>query len=446
MSAYVAARTYFKKEIEMSILFTSFPCIYFDKAIYFRYTHLGETYDYLRCRLPDEILFRDAAFGGTLKNLCADICANDVDIVVVYCEAISDLQYTFECIRFLNSFFPNLKFFIYGDVSLFLSKYLETFNIDAFHITGDPDVAIECYIQYKRGRMDERGLCNIIYSREGAYKHSLSQDVVNKPHRWGFPPLDVLPLPRYFAHIVSQGDFSKTNNRPRTIAVTAAKGCERNCFYCPTPAREGVVDRRRPLSQLLNWLAKHARAYDMIQFVAPDFCFDVDWCHEFCRQYLRRDVKVPWKCCTRVSCLKNIDLSLFKQAGCAVISFGVETLKNNSPFLKAQWEEVKSVANALKTHDIVGRAYVMLGLSGHSKADVDHTVRSLLDLGVCVRPACYTPLEELSELKCSELDFDLLRRFDRESYFAPCNQLPGEYVMRLLCQEFGHLAEVHRSP
>ena len=420
----------------MGILFTSFPSIYFDKAIYFRFTHFGETYDYLRRQLEDDILLRDVAFGGTLKNLCTVICANNIDIVVIYCEAISDFPHTVECTRFLYRFFPHLNFFLYGDISLYLPKNLEAFNIDAFHITGDPDIAIERYVHYKRGRIDEHGLCNIVYCCKGAYKNSLSQGVVNKPHCWGFPPLDVLPLPRYFAHIVSQGAFAKTNNRPRTIAVTAAKGCERNCFYCPTPAREGRVDRRRPLSQLLNWLTTHAPTCDMIQFVAPDFCFNTEWCHEFCKQYLKRDVKTPWKCCTRLSRMRNIDLSLFKQAGCRIISFGIETLKKGSPFLKVQWKELKYVADALKMHDIIGRAYVMLGLPDHDKADVDRMICSLLDLGLCVRPACYTPLEKLRELKCSELDFALLKQFDKESYLAPWNQLSREYVMRLLCQEF----------
>lgn len=437
MTTQVANLGLSKMEMAMGILFTSFPCIYFDKAIYFRYTHFGETYDYLRRHLSDNILLLDAAFGGTLKNLCAVICLNNIDIVVIYCEAISDFPYTVECMRFLSKFFPHLNFFLYGDIGLYLPEYLEAFDIDAFHITGDPDIAIERYIHYKRGRIDEDDLCNIIYRCKGAYKHSLSQDVVNKPRCWGFPPLDALPLPQYFAHIVSQGEFNKTNNKPRTIAVTAAKGCERNCFYCPTSAREGIIDRRRPLSQLLDWLTKHAPNYDMIQFVAPDFCFNPDWCHKFCRQYMKSGLKVPWKCCTTLRCLKNIDLSLFKQADCRVISFGVETLKSDSPFKKVQWEELRSVANALKMYDIIGRAYIMLGLSGHSKVDVDHTICSLLDLGLCVRPACYTPVEKLRELKCSELDLAELKQFDRESYLAPWNQLRRDYIMRLLCQEFG---------
>ncbi len=170
----------------MGILFTSFPCIYFDKAIYFRHAHFVETYDYSRRHLPDDILLLDVAFGRTLKNLCAAVCPNNIDIVVIYCEAISDFPHTVECMRSLSKFFPHLKLFLYGDINLYLPKYVEAFNIDAFHITGDPDIAIEHYVRYKRGQIDEHCLCNIIYRRNGAYKRSRSQDVVNKQHCWGF--------------------------------------------------------------------------------------------------------------------------------------------------------------------------------------------------------------------------------------------------------------------
>jgi anaerobic magnesium-protoporphyrin IX monomethyl ester cyclase len=113
----------------------------------------------------------------------------------------------------------------------------------------------------------------------------------------------------------------------RFLIVAPVRGCPWRCTFCTAPLYYGHRLRRRPVARVVDEMADNAARYGIREFFiwADTFTVDRDYVRELCRAILARGLKVSWTCNSRVDTIDEETLSLMKEAGLWMISYGLES-------------------------------------------------------------------------------------------------------------------------
>lgn len=209
--------------------------------------------------------------------------------------------------------------------------------------------------------------------------YRLGQEIrITKP-RGFIKNLDELPLPARELFPIekykAQPPFGRKN--PWLVMVTS-RGCPFQCAFCSKSVFFDSFRARSPkkvcdeMEELIN--KYHARE---IYFADDDFTMDMKRAEEICDEILRRGIKIPWFCFTRVNLVNENLLRKMKEAGCWVIAYGVES--GNQKILDAihKGTKVEETISAFKMTKQAGIATIcsfMVGLPGETKETIQDTV------------------------------------------------------------------------
>jgi len=374
-------------------------------------------------------------YGCTQKHYLSKFIFSNYDLVIIWCECVSDLPSLIELFNSIRSLNENTKVLVYGDGSIYASKYLQQYKIDAIFTSGDPELTISTYIQYLQNKINKKELQNVSILLDNKYYYSSSNNYI-QAEKWGYPPLDKLPVIDYQHYVNCQCDISTTNNKPNVIAVTVSRGCGNKCYYCPTFYREGSVDRRRPINSLISWLKSIKDRYNYIQFFSPVFTFDRKWVIQFCNKLKAEKLDIEWKASLRLDEINEDIIKLMSNSGCKVISFGVENIDSKTgQGLKVNASSIKKIANIFHKYNISARAYVMIGMEQQTKEDVYYTVNLLKKYNFIVRATGFTPFHELKDKSFEEILKIDLKKYDRKSFFNNKLGLTKKEFYKLIIQQ-----------
>lgn len=190
-----------------------------------------------------------------------------------------------------------------GFVGLAASKLPDLFLDHAdFLVYGEPEEAV-----MRLAAGDE--LRGIVHSRELA-------------------DLDALPLPRWdLLGALRAGSTWGAWTRPLGgLPVMASRSCPEFCTYCPH--RILTAYRSRSVGSILDELEMlcRLRPEPFVIFRDPLFSQDRERCLELARAIRARDLRLRFECETRLDRLDDGLLEALRLAGCANITFGVESL------------------------------------------------------------------------------------------------------------------------
>ena len=197
-----------------------------------------------------------------------------------------------------------------------------------------------------------------------------------------FPDLNLLDLNRYVFSTNFLG-----HRDPRWIHFITGRGCPGHCVFCSTPYIWGSNIRHYGCDIVMEQIIKLKDQYaiDGIFFFDDTFNSDPAWVEEFCRQYIVKDIKLPWWCIGRVDSVTSGMLQLMRKAGCVAIKYGVEC--GSDRMLRRIGKKItiaqvrKSIA-LTKDAGILSGAGFILGLPGEKKEEMRETVDFLLELDV----------------------------------------------------------------
>ncbi|MEN3340270.1 MAG: anaerobic magnesium-protoporphyrin monomethyl ester cyclase, partial [Acidobacteriota bacterium] len=196
-----------------------------------------------------------------------------------------------------------------GFIGLTASKLPELFDAHGdFVVAGEPETA----------------------ARRLAAGEVLSGRVNSEP----VETLDSLPFPRWdLMGDVAPWDWALPfAGRPArgAIPVLASRGCPEFCTYCPH--RILASYRSRTPENILDELTyvTEMRPRPYIVFRDPLFTEDRDRCLELCEGILARGLRLRFECETRLDRLDTDLLNKMYAAGLRAMSFGVETVSNDT--------------------------------------------------------------------------------------------------------------------
>jgi anaerobic magnesium-protoporphyrin IX monomethyl ester cyclase len=166
--------------------------------------------------------------------------------------------------------------------------------------------------------------------------------------------------------------------------ILGGRGCPFNCTFCSHSAWK--LYRCRSVDAMINDMVKRHQQCGINTFYISDETFSVhrERVAEFCKRLIREKLGFRWLAQTRVNCIDEDLLKLFKQSGCDLISIGIESADD---FTLKKVHKGFNAAQAYETVEMVGRTGVplyvnlMTGFPWQTVESVKNDIRFIRTMG-----------------------------------------------------------------
>ena len=201
-------------------------------------------------------------------------------------------------------------------------------------------------------------------------------EIVINPDRPFIPNLDDLPIPRHELLPLTKQRMPMIKG-PFTFIVTS-RGCPAGCKYC---IKHVTYQNSVRVRSAENIVAEIERLVELgitnIHMYADLFTVNRDHVVSLCRLLIERKIKVRWTCNSRVDYVDEEMLSLMGQAGCWLISWGIESA--NELILKRarkgyKKEQAFKALTWARAAGIKNWGYFIIGLPGESEESIRDTI------------------------------------------------------------------------
>jgi radical SAM superfamily enzyme YgiQ (UPF0313 family) len=265
-----------------------------------------------------------------------------------------------------------------------------------FALVGEPDITIRDLLDHLEGKIDQRSpeIKSIFEKHDPSYKPSLNEDgsvnmhgikgiawrkgediILNFPRPFiadlndmPIPMHELLPLQSYRMPLI-KGAF--------TFIVTS-RGCPAGCTYCIKHVSYQYSTRIRSPKLILEelWYLKNL-GINNIHMYADLFTVNRDQVVELCKLMIEEKIAIKWTCNSRVDFVDEEMLALMGQAGCRLISWGIESA--NEQILKharkgATADKAERALRWAKKAGIMNWGYFIIGLPGETEETIRETI------------------------------------------------------------------------
>jgi len=210
------------------------------------------------------------------------------------------------------------------------------------------------------------------------YRNGNGEIITNPPRSWimdldTLPPLnyDMLDITRYRIPTMV-GRF--------VMAMMISRGCPFKCSFCDAPTTTGKKIRFRSPALAVEEIRHNYEKYNARSFSFRDSTFSANrkWVFEFCEAVIRSEMKIFWRCGTRVNCVDDELLGMMKRAGCYTMNFGVES--GHPKILKTLQkgttiEDIKPAHDLARKHGIRVYSTFLVGSPGETEETMLATIR-----------------------------------------------------------------------
>lgn len=209
-------------------------------------------------------------------------------------------------------------------------------------------------------------------------------EVVINPDRPFIPDLDDLPIPLHERLPLDKQRMPMIKG-PFTFIVTS-RGCPAGCKYCIKHVSYQNSVRVRSAQNIVEELEYlGALGITNIHMYADLFTVNRDHVVELCKLIIERGIKIRWTCNSRVDYVDEEMLTLMGQAGCWLISWGIESA--NEMILKRarkgyKKEQAFRALKWAKAAGIKNWGYFIIGLPGETEESIQETIAYAKELPV----------------------------------------------------------------
>lgn len=189
------------------------------------------------------------------------------------------------------------------------------------------------------------------------------------PEKLGPPARDVLRMKDYLAWNGS-------------VAMLSSRGCTMSCTFCCRAFSPG--QRRMGVSGVVDEIEELVRDYGAKNLVFFDNTLNGSRAQlpALCREIIARGLDVRWTCMAILHRLDEETAQLMSQAGCAMVSFGIESASENmldEINKRVDLERGKEILERCRRHGIRTRASFIYDLPRAKLSDAVKTLRFIRD-------------------------------------------------------------------
>ncbi len=253
-----------------------------------------------------------------------------------------------------------------------LLDLIKKLNINIKTILGGPHFNVDPVSIYFK-KVDyimigeaENNICEVVDAVFNKKDPVFNKNIVNLEE---LPLLTLKYLPK----------FQKKNiqNQKKQL-ISTARGCPFKCSFC---YKSISVQTGRFLSGeniYLN-IEKFYTEYKIDKFFIVDDTFGVDSSQlsTFVDLIVRTGLPVSWSCMSHASILTENKIAIMHQGGCKSIHLGVESGSDNILRLlnkKTSTKQIDTVSKLMHKYNIKLHAFMMVGLPGETKEDIELSV------------------------------------------------------------------------
>ncbi len=201
--------------------------------------------------------------------------------------------------------------------------------------------------------------------------------IVRNPDRPFIENLDDLPFPAW--HLLDREPYRLPLKGRPFLMVAPLRGCPFHCSFCTCHTYYGARLRTRPVESVIAEIVHDQERFGISDFFfwAETFVVNKEYVRRLCRAMLERDVRVSWTANSRVDTVDEDLLSLMAEAGCWMISFGIESA---SQAVLDQSDKGTRVADAVAAVQHARKAgiktvgHFILGLPGETEGSLEETI------------------------------------------------------------------------
>jgi radical SAM superfamily enzyme YgiQ (UPF0313 family) len=224
---------------------------------------------------------------------------------------------------------------------------------------------------------------------EGVIYRDAAGAVISNGYRQAKLELDDLPFPAYEklagypeAYMLPIFNYPKAPN----ASCISSRGCPYACSYC-----DRSVFRRSFRYNSAEYLYRHLQylkerfGIRHINFYDDQFTFNRQRVEDFCRKMIDQPLGMTFNCAVRAEHIDFELLQLMKQAGCWMISLGIET---GDEELLAQHRQNANLAmladkiRLIKKAGIRTKGLLMMGLPGESEQSIQRSMDYVFSLPI----------------------------------------------------------------
>ncbi len=225
---------------------------------------------------------------------------------------------------------------------------------------------------------------------EGLVYRSGDEVVVNPPSRslvsfdaYPFPARHLLPNHLYSSFISQRKNY--------TIVLTST-GCPFECSFC---AINRQAFRHRSVQNVADEVERCYKDFNVreVDFFSSSFFSSRPFVLEFCREIVRRGIKVEWSCRSRVDQVDEEVLGAAFLAGCRKIYYGIESVSSEVLSSIAKGVDIGQVRKAVKLTREAGIStlgFFMVGNPGDTRESIMATIDFAKELELDYVQVCRT--------------------------------------------------------
>jgi anaerobic magnesium-protoporphyrin IX monomethyl ester cyclase len=265
-----------------------------------------------------------------------------------------------------------------------------------FALVGEPDLTIRDLLDHLEGKIELRSpeIKLMFDKHDPMYKPSFNEDgtvnmhgikgiawrkdseiMLNFPRPW-VASLDDLPIPMHELLPLQKYRMPYIKG-PFTFMLTS-RGCPAGCTYCIKHVSYQYSTRLRSPKLVLEemWYLKKL-GINNIHMYADLFTVNRDQVIEMCKMMIDQKIDIHWTSNSRVDFVDEEMLQLMGQAGCRLISWGIES--GNEQILKharkgAYPDKAERALRWAKQAGIMNWGYFIIGLPGETEETIQQTI------------------------------------------------------------------------
>jgi radical SAM superfamily enzyme YgiQ (UPF0313 family) len=290
-------------------------------------------------------------------------------------------------IIFVHSSTPTIQ----SEVSFYrrLKKRLTSVRIVFFglHVTARPEDVLDGAIEYVirgepeytarelvrffgDGRMSLNQIEGLSYYREGKIFHNPARPFIDN--------LDALPFPD--RTLFTNNLYCLPHNREPFSIVQVSRGCPFKCTFCTAGLYYGYKDRRRSPANILAEVEEVTGKYGIRNylFLSDTFNLHNDFVRALSEEIIKRRLTISWVCNSRLDLVSRETMLLMKEAGCWMISLGIESASAQVLKLAGKTFSMQQAEDAIAGAQSAGLktfCYFVFGLPGETPETIKSTLR-----------------------------------------------------------------------
>lgn len=299
---------------------------------------------------------------------------------------------TIELSKLIKKEFPDVTIIVGGiHPTIRPLDFLDEKTID-YVAVGEGEETMHEFVDSIMNARDPVLVPGIMCIRSGQIVAGHQREMVKNLDTLPPPAFDDLPMHKYRTS-------PDTRTGSRVGVILTSRGCPFNCIFCANKLLTKGTYRVHSVERVCLEVERLIERFGVTQLFVQDDNFSVNKnrAKDICREFIRRGyhTKVSWWAEARVDCVDEELLSLMKDAGCKIISYGLES--GNQRLLdlidkNITLDLVKKTVAMTQRVGINIRASFILGLPTETRSESLQTIRFAGQLGISqVRFALATP-------------------------------------------------------